>query len=401
MPLYKYKAKNLDGKVIKGKIDIENSEELRKLLRERGFFLVDYEDSGMSINIDLGMFRKIPKKDISIFCREMYFSLTSGISIVQSLEIVKEQIENKKLKNILYNVFDDIKRGRMLSDAFKQYDDLPNLFIYMLQVGEETGRLDEIIGNLADYYNNQYKQEKKIKNALIYPKFLLCFSLIVVSILVAFVVPIFVQNLLSANEVLPVPTKIVIWISSFIKNKWMYIIAFLIVISILKIFILNKNKKYVYFKDRFIVNSKFIRTISMQIFTSRFARTFSILFGGGVNVTRCIEICADVIGNEFIKSRLLQSKEFISNGSSIAEGLGMENTFPKMLIQSIRVGEESGTVEEILKKASEFYDSEANFALEKLSNLVEPIMIILLAFLVGFVVISLVLPIFSMYDAVK
>ena len=401
MPLYKYKAKNLDGKVIKGKIDIENSEELRKLLRERGFFLVDYEDSEMSINIDLGMFRKIPKKDISIFCREMYFSLTSGISIVQSLEIVKEQIENKKLKNILYNVFDDIKRGRMLSDAFKQYDDLPNLFIYMLQVGEETGRLDEIIGNLADYYNNQYKQEKKIKNALIYPKFLLCFSLIVVSILVAFVVPIFVQNLLSANEVLPVPTKIVIWISSFIKNKWMYIIAFLIVISILKIFILNKNKKYVYFKDRFIVNSKFIRTISMQIFTSRFARTFSILFGGGVNVTRCIEICADVIGNEFIKSRLLQSKEFISNGSSIAEGLGMENTFPKMLIQSIRVGEESGTVEEILKKASEFYDSEANFALEKLSNLVEPIMIILLAFLVGFVVISLVLPIFSMYDAVK
>lgn len=401
MPLYKYKAKNLDGKVIKGKIDIENSEELRKLLRERGFFLVDYEDSEMSINIDLGMFRKIPKKDISIFCREMYFSLTSGISIVQSLEIVKEQIENKKLKNILYNVFDDIKRGRMLSDAFKQYDDLPNLFIYMLQVGEETGRLDEIMGNLADYYNNQYKQEKKIKNALIYPKFLLCFSLIVVSILVAFVVPIFVQNLLSANEVLPVPTKIVIWISSFIKNKWMYIIAFLIVISILKIFILNKNKKYVYFKDRFIVNSKFIRTISMQIFTSRFARTFSILFGGGVNVTRCIEICADVIGNEFIKSRLLQSKEFISNGSSIAEGLGMENTFPKMLIQSIRVGEESGTVEEILKKASEFYDSEANFALEKLSNLVEPIMIILLAFLVGFVVISLVLPIFSMYDAVK
>lgn len=401
MPLYKYKAKNLDGKVIKGKIDIENSEELRKLLRERGFFLVDYEDSGMSINIDLGMFRKIPKKDISIFCREMYFSLTSGISIVQSLEIVKEQIENKKLKNILYNVFDDIKRGRMLSDAFKQYDDLPNLFIYMLQVGEETGRLDEVMGNLADYYNNQYKQEKKIKNALIYPKFLLYFSLIVVSILVAFVVPIFVQNLLSANEVLPVPTKIVIWISSFIKNKWMYIIAFLIVISILKIFILNKNKKYVYFKDRFIVNSKFIRTISMQIFTSRFARTFSILFGGGVNVTRCIEICADVIGNEFIKSRLLQSKEFISNGSSIAEGLGMENTFPKMLIQSIRVGEESGTVEEILKKASEFYDSEANFALEKLSNLVEPIMIILLAFLVGFVVISLVLPIFSMYDAVK
>ncbi|MBP1888760.1 type IV pilus assembly protein PilC [Clostridium moniliforme] len=401
MPLYKYKAKNLDGKVIKGKIDIENSEELRKLLRERGFFLVDYEDSGMSINIDLGMFRKIPKKDISIFCREMYFSLTSGISIVQSLEIVKEQIENKKLKNILYNVFDDIKRGRMLSDAFKQYDDLPNLFIYMLQVGEETGRLDEVMGNLADYYNNQYKQEKKIKNALIYPKFLLCFSLIVVSILVAFVVPIFVQNLLSANEVLPVPTKIVIWISSFIKNKWMYIIAFLIVISILKIFILNKNKKYIYFKDRFIVNSKFIRTISMQIFTSRFARTFSILFGGGVNVTRCIEICADVIGNEFIKSRLLQSKEFISNGSSIAEGLGMENTFPKMLIQSIRVGEESGTVEEILKKASEFYDSEANFALEKLSNLVEPIMIILLAFLVGFVVISLVLPIFSMYDAVK
>lgn len=401
MPLYKYEARDLNGKLLKGKIELNNIDELRKVLKHKGFFLTKYDTGRQSLNIDFDMLKKIPKKDISIFCREMYFALSSGITILQSLDIVKGQVENKKLKNILKNVYDEVEKGKMLSEAFKKYKDLPNLFIYMIEVGEETGKIDEIMGSLADYYDSQYKQEKKIKNALIYPKFLFIFSIFIVLCLVTFVVPVFVKNLLSANINLPIPTQIVVWISDFMKANWIYIILVVFLFLIIKRTLIDKSKTYKMFRDKFIVKFKFIKNMTMQIYTARFAKTFSILFGGGISVVRCIEICSDVIGNEYLKKKLIDSKELINNGSSIAESLEISNTFPKMLIQSIKVGEESGTVEDILEKASQFYDSEANFALEKLTNLVEPVMIVILAMLVGFIVISLLLPMFSMYDTVQ
>lgn len=401
MPLYKYEAKNLEGKMLKGKLDVENLDELRKVLKQKGFFLAKYDTEGKSLNIDLSMLMKIPKKDISIFCRQMYFSLSSGITVFKSIEIVKNQVENKKLKNILNNVFSDIEKGKLLSEAFKKYKDLPNLFIYMIEVGEETGKIDDVMGSLADYYDNQYKQEKKIKNAMIYPKFLFIFSILVVCGLVTFVVPVFVQNLISANQKLPLPTQIIINISEFMKSKWIYIILVVVGLVLIKRTVLDKSIVYRLFIDKFIVKFKLIKNMTMQIYTSRFARTFSILFAGGISAVRCMEISADIIGNSYLSTKLIESKNLINDGSSISESLESGNVFPKMLIQSIKVGEESGTVDEILVKASEFYDSEANFALEKLSSLVEPIMIVILAVLVGFIVISLLLPMFSMYDAVQ
>lgn len=401
MPLYKYEAKNLEGKMLKGKLDVENLDELRKVLKQKGFFLAKYDTEWQSLNLDLSMLMKIPKKDISIFCRQMYFSLSSGITVFKSIDIVKNQVENKKLKNILNNVFSDIEKGKLLSEAFKKYKDLPNLYIYMIEVGEETGKIDEVMGSLADYYDNQYKQEKKIKNAMIYPKFLFIFSILVVCGLVTFVVPVFVQNLISANQKLPLPTQIIINVSEFMKSKWLYIILVVVGLILIKRTVLDKSIVYRLFIDKFIVKFKFIKNMTMQIYTARFARTFSILFAGGISVVRCMEISADVIGNSYLSKKLIESKNLINDGSSISEGLESGNVFPKMLIQSIKVGEESGTVDEILVKASEFYDSEANFALEKLSSLVEPIMIVILAVLVGFVVISLLLPMFSMYDAVQ
>lgn len=401
MPLYKYEARNLEDKVLKGKLSANDVDELRKLLKQRGFFLTKYENERQSLNIDFDMFVKIPKQDISIFCRQMYFSLSSGITVFKSIEIVKDQIENKKLRKILNDVYTEVEKGRLLSESFKKYKDLPNLFIYMIQVGEETGKIDEIMGNLADYYDNQYKQEKKIKNALIYPKFLLMFSILIVFSLVIFVVPVFTQNLLSANKSLPFLTQIVVDLSEFVKTRWMYIILAVFAFMIIKKVVLDKSKAYKLLRDKFIVKFKFIKDMTMPVYTARFARTFSILFSGGISVVKCIEITSDVIGNLYLSKNLLEGKDLLNNGSSISEILENGGAFPKMLIQSIKVGEESGSVDKILKKASEFYDSEANFAIEKMTSLIEPMMIILLAFLVGFIVVALLMPMFSMYDAVQ
>ncbi|MDU1053128.1 type II secretion system F family protein [Clostridium baratii] len=401
MPLYKYEAKNMDGKKLKGKLNIDNEEELRRKLKSKGYFLISYENEKSLINLNLNVFYKVSQKDLSILCRELYFSFSSGINILESISIVKNQVENKKLENILENVFKEVEKGKMLSDAFSKFKDIPKLFIDMIKVGEATGRLDEIMKDLADYYDKQYKQERKVKNALIYPKFLISFSLLIVAVLVAYVVPIFVENLLSANQKLPIPTRIVIALSGFIKNEILLILILILVIFLIKRFILDKNKAYIFFRDKLKLKVKVLGTVSRQIMTARFARTFSILFAGGISVIDCMEISANVVENEYAKNKLLRCRDLIDNGSTIGDALATLDIFPKMLVQSIRVGEESGSVDKTLKKASSFYDSEANFALEKITNLIEPVMIIILALVVGFVVLSLVLPMFSMYQAVQ
>lgn len=401
MPLYKYEAKNMDGKKLRGKLNIDNEEELRRKLKSKGYFLVSYENEESLINLNLNIFYKVSQKDLSILCRELYFSFSSGINILESISIVKNQVENKKLENILENVFKEVEKGKMLSDAFSKFKDIPKLFIDMIKVGEATGRLDEIMKDLADYYDKQYKQERKVKNALIYPKFLISFSLLIVAVLVAYVVPIFVENLLSANQKLPLPTRIVIALSNFIKNEILLILILILVIFLIKRFILDKNKTYIFFRDKLKLKVKVLGTVSRQIMTARFARTFSILFAGGISVIDCMEISANVVENEYAKNKILRCRDLIDNGSTIGDALATLDIFPKMLVQSIRVGEESGSVDKTLKKASDFYDSEANFALEKITNLIEPVMIIILALVVGFVVLSLVLPMFSMYQAVQ
>ncbi|MBS6043209.1 MAG: type II secretion system F family protein [Clostridium baratii] len=401
MPLYKYEAKNMDGKKLKGKLNIDNEEELRRKLKSKGYFLISYENEESLINLNLNIFYKVSQKDLSILCRELYFSFSSGINILESISIVKNQVENKKLENILENVFKEVEKGKMLSDAFSKFKDIPKLFIDMIKVGEATGRLDEIMKDLADYYDKQYKQERKVKNALIYPKFLISFSLLIVAVLVAYVVPIFVENLLSANQKLPLPTRVVIALSSFIKNEILLILILILVIFLIKRFILDKNKAYIFFRDKLKLKVKILGTVSRQIMTARFARTFSILFAGGISVIDCMEISANVVENEYAKNKLLRCRDLIDNGSTIGDALATLDIFPKMLVQSIRVGEESGSVDKTLKKASDFYNSEANFALEKITNLIEPVMIIILALVVGFVVLSLVLPMFSMYQAVQ
>lgn len=401
MPLYTYEAANINGNVIKGKLSADNEEDLMRTLRKKGFFLKECSEASGKLDLDLAMFRKIPEKDLSVFCREIYFSLSSGISIMEALKIVKDQLENKKLRWVTERVYEDVEGGNLLSDAFKKTNEMPDLFIYMIEVGETTGSLDEIMNELSDYYDKQYKQGRKIANALIYPKFLIIFSLVIVSILVAYVVPIFVNNLLSANGELPIPTKIVITLSNVIKNYGIYILGIIILLAILKKVFLNKSSAYKLLRDKFIVKSKFVGKISMQIMTARFARTFSILYGGGISVISALDITSNVIGNVYLKDKLLDAKKLINNGSTIGDALDSERCFPSMLIQSIKVGEESGSIDKILKKASDFYDSEANFALERITALIEPTMIIILAGVVGFIVLSLILPMFSMYDAIN
>ncbi|MGL4876322.1 MAG: type II secretion system F family protein [Clostridium sp.] len=400
MILFKYEAKNLEGKKIKGKIKAENETELRKSLKKRGYYVTNAAAESRGINIDLGELKKIEDSNYANVCRELSFSLRAGVNILEALQMVSDGGGSKRLGLIMDAVYIDVKGGKLLSEGLKKHKEIPNLLWSMISVGEETGNLDDVMESLGDYYTKQFEQNKKIKNALLYPKFLISFSIIVVEFLAIYIVPILVSNLIEANGKLPLPTKIVIGISSFIENNYLIIGSVIIILFLFKKFVLNKNNKYIYMRDKYILKSKVFGNITTLLLTARFSRTFSTLFSGGVSVIKCFEITANVIGNSYFKEKLLESKNAINDGGSIGSALEIYDILPKMIIKTIKVGEKSGSLDKILQKSTEYYEIEANFKIDRLTKLIEPIMIIILSLLIGFIIVSIMLPIFSMYNAI-
>ncbi|MGL4849782.1 MAG: type II secretion system F family protein [Clostridium sp.] len=400
MILFKYEAKSLDGKKIKGKIKAENEIELRRSLKNKGYYVTNVYRESKGLNIDLGELKKVEDSNYANVCREMSFSLKAGVSILETLEMVKDGGGSKKLGIIMEAVYVDVKGGKLLSEALKKHKEIPNLLWSMVSVGEETGNLDDIMEELGDYYTKQFEQNKKVKNAVLYPKFLIFFSLIVVGFLAVYIVPMLVSNLIEAKGNLPLPTKIVISISGFIENNCLIIIIAIVILILFKKLILNKSYKYKYMRDKYILKSRFFGKITTLLLTARFSRTFGALFGGGVSVIRCFEVTANVIGNTYFKEKLLEGREIINKGGTIGEALEFYNILPSMMIKTIKVGEKSGSLDKILRKSTAYYEIEANFKLDRLTKLIEPIMIIILSLLIGFIIVSIMLPIFSMYNAI-
>lgn len=400
MPVFIYEGKMLDGSLSKGKAEVDNKEQLKHMLRSKGIFPISITEESKITNLEFSFSKGIVYKDLSILCRQMHFALSSGIPMLRTLDMIKKQIENKRLKNILENVYEEVQKGSTLSSTLYSHKEIPYMLSAMVQVGESTGDIDGIMGELADYYDKQHRQKKKIDNALTYPKFLLGFAFLIVTILVAFVVPTFVEGILSAGQEVPLSTQIVINISNFITQNFLLLILIGVFLFIIKKIFIDTNKKVQYEIDKFLVKNNTLAAISQQIFTSRFARTFGILVNGGMNVMDSIDIAGNAVDNLFIKESLEECKAMISSGSSIGEALEIKNVFPLMLTQMMKVGEETGSLDRILKKTSEYYEVEADFALQKLTTLIEPIMIIFLAGIVGFVVISMALPMFQIMGAV-
>lgn len=400
MAVFNYEAKNVEGIVIKGKLEVDTREELQKNLREKNFFLIKVEEEVAASNISFDKFKEIPFKDLSMFCKELYFTLSAGIPMIKSLEIINGNIENKKLRGLIENLIEEIQKGRNMSDVLKESGEVPYMFAAMVAVGESTGYLDEIIKDMSIYYDKQHQQKLKIKSALSYPKVLVGFGALITVGLITFVVPTFVETITSSGGEVPLLTRIVIGISDFCRNN--FIILAILVIGIIgfKKYILDKNENFIYEKDKFLMQSKKLGAIVQQVTTARFARTFGILLKGGMGIIESIDIVSESIGNEYTKKLLQECKELVNVGSSIGEALEAKEVFPALLTQMMKIGEESGSLDNILDQISEFYDSESDFAIKKFTSLIEPIVIIGLALVVGIVIVALVLPMFQSMGSV-
>ena len=400
MKSFKYRAMKNDGTKIEGKFEANSKADVISMITTSGYYPLMVEEIIESKQIEFKFLERVTKKDLAIFCRQFYFALAAGVPMMRSISMIKDQIENKKLKKILEDVYEEVQKGRELSEIFRRHKDIPFMLTAMVEVGEATGSLDQIMGEMADYYDKQHRQKKKIDAALTYPKFLLVFAICIVLGLVSFVVPTFVESILSAGQELPIPTQIIINISTFITQNFLLLVFIVIALFIVKKVFIDTNYAIQYQIDKFLVKDKHLGKITQQIFTARFARTFGMLVKGGMNIIESLSIAANAVDNKFIKKSIDECITLISTGARIGDTLESKKIFPLMLTQMIKVGEDTGSLDNILNKTAEYYEIEADFAIQKLTSLIEPIMIVFLAFIVGFVVISIAMPMFQVMGAV-
>ena len=397
MAIFTYQAKNVQGVLLAGKMEASDERAVIIALREKSYFPVRIKVYKESFNVDLDTLKKVSIKDISIFCRQFSVIVSAGISVSKAINIIKEQTENPKLKQDLVVVNNEIQKGKTLSVALREHKDFPDFLINMIEVGEASGTLDQMLDTLSNFYEKENKQQQKIKQATTYPKFIFTFAMLVVIGLVTFVVPTFTETITASGGSIPMPTQIVLAISSFLKNNWIVIILvglFGFIISI----IMGSKKSGEAKNDKITMKIPVYGKIYTKIITARFARTFGILMASGVPIVQSLEICVKVLNSKVIGEMLTSAKEEVKKGASLGDSLSDRKIFPPMLTQMIKIGEESGDLDGVLGKTADFYDEEVDNATAQMTALIEPAIIILLAVIVGFIVVSIALPMFSMYD---
>jgi type IV pilus assembly protein PilC len=400
MPSYQYEAKTLQGNTIKGNMEAENENDVRIKLREREYYPQSIKPASSSLDIDLSKYAKVSIQSISIFCRQFSFTVSAGMNILKAMEVVSNQTENKKLKGILKEVKSDIEKGSSFSEGLRKHKEIPEMLVNMISVGEVSGTLDAIMIRMADYYENSYKLQKKIKGSLTYPLMICVVAIIVVNLLLIFVLPTFVGMITSSGGTLPLPTRIVMGLSNFmIKYGLILMGVTTVLIMLLRMFIKN-NEDAAERIDALKLKVPLFGKIVAKIVTARFTRTFGTLMSSGVPLLDSIEICAKVVGNSMAKNLLQNTSEAVKKGYGVGESLEGRGVFPGMLTQMMKIGEETGSLDSIMQKTAEFYDNEVDNATQQLSNMIEPLIIVVLGVVVGFIVIAMLLPMFEMVNSV-
>ena len=401
MPQFKYQAISQTGKRLDGIQDANTESEVVALLKEKGYIPIKiFEQLDKDVSKNFLSFERVKAKDLSNFCRQFYFIIHAGVTIASGLDILRKQIENKKLRGALEGIFKDVQKGQELSQSMKKYKDVfPQLLIHMIEVGEVSGNLDTIMDKMALHYEKESKIQDQIKSAMIYPVILGIASVLVVLFLLTFVMPSFVTMFESSGVELPGPTRALIRISNFVIRYWYMILVFiLLAYSLLRIFSKSNRGRIVF--DTIKMKITIVNRAMEKIVSSRFSSTLSILLSSGISLIESIEIVSKVVRNKIVEDGLLLASEELRKGIDLAASLQRIHFFPPLVISTIRVGEYSGTLDEILEQLAHFYDMEVESAIKSLIAALEPLMIVVMAVLIGSIVIAMVLPMFELGQAI-
>lgn len=398
--IYRYKAISQKGEVIEGFFEGDKESDVLAMLKGNNYMPMEIEkDIGEAAKIDL-FSPKIKKKDLAIFCRQFFTMLDAGIGIVKCIDILEKQTENKTLVKSLGILHEDVQKGFTLSEAMKTHPKVfPSLLINMVEAGEFSGNLDVIMERMAVHFEKENKLENKIKSALTYPIALGFISIAVVIFLLVAVMPTFIGMFESSGQALPMPTQILLKMSELLTEFWYLFLAgtFGVVIGFAAF---KRTNTGTLLLDGIKLKIPVVKDTNIKIITARFTRTLSTLMSSGMPLLQSIEIVGKVVGNRVVQDRLEIAVEDIRKGVSLSRTIKEVQVFPPMVDSMIKIGEESGALDDILYKTADFYDEEVEVALQKMTSLMEPVMLVVMAVIIGFIVISMALPMFDMVNTI-
>lgn len=400
MANFKYKAINSEGQRIEGSQSADSESQVREMLLSNQYYPLSIEKENSKSKSSFSFNRKVKLKDIAVFCRQFYVMLDSGLSIGKALNILIEQGEKPKIREALIGVNGDLKRGETLANSMRKRKDVfPNLLTSMIDAGERSGNLDIILKRMAEYYEKETKIRGKIKSAMIYPIVLGVVAIIAITFILTFVMPTFVQMFEENNVDLPTSTKMVLGTSKML-GKYGIIIFLILVTAIILLGKYLKSEEGQYKLS--IINLKIpvIKKLTQKIIVSRFTRTMGIISSSGMSLVTSLEIVASVVGNKIAEKELLKVKEKVLKGEGLGDSIMKIKIFPPMLASMVKVGEEAGSLDSILDKTADFYDDELEREIQTATALIEPAMIVIMGVIIGFLLISILTPMFKMYNSI-
>ena len=400
MPNFKSVAYSKEGKEVKGTIEAADKDEAVYKLKEEGQMVVSV-DKGSALDQDLNISfgkKKASTRDLSVFCRQFVSISTAGVAIVDALEMLGDQTENKALQEAIYNVKASVQKGDTLANSMRQQDGIfPPMMVNMVEAGESSGSLEVAFERMAIQFEKSTKIKSLVKKSMIYPIALTVIVIGVVVVMMILVIPTFSDMYADMGQELPAITRAVVALSDFIVGKWYILIAIIVVAVIaIKAFVATDTGKYV--KADLGMKMPIFGKLTVKSASAQFARNLSTLTAAGISMVDALEIVAKTMSNLRFKDAVLEAKEKVTQGRPLSEPLKASAVFPNMIIHMIGIGEETGNMDDMLITAATYYEEEVEVATEQVSAVIEPLLIVVMAGIVGTIIMAVLIPMFGMYD---
>lgn len=401
MPVYLWKGKNSYGEKRKGEVEAVDQAGAVAMVKRLRISNPVVKEKPKDLFENISFFQpKVTGKDIVIFTRQLSTMINAGLPLVQGIEILEKQQSNSTFRKALGEIRQDVEAGSTLADSMRKKPKVfDNLFTNMIEAGETGGILDTILGRLATFMEKSMALKKKIKGAMTYPVICLAISILILVIILVFVVPVFTTMFEDFGSSLPLPTQMVVDMSDFVKNYFLYMIIafFLFVMLFKKVYATEKGQLNI---DKGMLHSPVVGVLMRKVAVAKFTRTLSTMLQSGVPILEALQVVGKTAGNKVIENAVFRVADSIAEGRPIAEPLEECGVFPNMVVQMINVGETVGALDTMLEKIADFYDEEVDQAVENLTAMIEPFMMVFLGGMIGGLVVAMYLPIFKIASVV-
>ncbi len=407
MPKFKYKIYTEQGSLMEQEGEYPSQEALIADLQSKGYTIVNIlpieeKEKGKAIKLNLPFGGKVSDRDISIVCRQMSAMVSAGVSVVDATKVIGDSIPNKKLSNALLEVSRLISEGNSISNAMRKFSDVfPSFVINLVVVGEETGNLDLALARAADYYERMAMIKSKIKSAMFYPIFVLVVAIVILIGILYFLVPVFADLYKSLGGQLPLPTQMLINTSNAFRSNFLIIVSSFAGFWFFFTYLYNNNYKFRKSIHAFSLRVPKLKDLVTKSVMAKWARTMATLFASGVAIEKAFEIAGEVAGNILIRESMDEARKGIIEGKPISKAIEETKLFPQLIIAMLKVGEDTGRLDNMLDTIANFYEDEFNKVVDGMIKLIEPMLMVFIGGIVGVVLVALYLPIFKLGELIK